>query len=509
MGRRRAVPGRRFVGDRWSEWNGRFRDDVRAFVKGDRATVKTITQRFLGSPDLYGHKHREPGASINFVTCHDGFTLNDLVCYDAKHNEANGEDGRDGTDHNISWNCGVEGPTDDPAIEALRRRQVKNLLAIDLLAVGTPMLLMGDEVRRSQGGNNNAYGHDDQTSWFDWSGVDRHADVLRFTRGLIAIRKHVAGLLDLPDDLALLDMLADASLEWSGTMIGAPDLGDDSHSIALTLGSDHGALHLILNAYWEPLDFELPRPTSTVTAGIASSTPAWTRRTTSRPPTPRRPRWTAPLSRRLALGGPAGRPSRAGWPGSKEEAMTAGAERKRMKDAGHPENGWREASPWYQWGPYLSERAWGSVREDYTASGDAWNSFPHDHARSRAYRWNEDGMAGITDVFNRLSLALSLWNGKDPILKERMFGLTEFGGQPRRGRQGVLVVPRRAAEQRLARVALPLPAGRVPVRRAGRGERRPVQARAGIRVDRHRRLRRRPLLDRRGPTTRRRPRPTS
>ena len=108
--------------------------------------------------------------------------------------------------------------------------------------------------------------------------------------------------------------------------------------------------------------------------------------------------------------------------------MTTGAERKRMKDAGHPENGWVEASPWYQWGPYLSERAWGSVREDYTAGGDAWNSFPHDHARSRAYRWNEDGMAGMTDVFNRLSLALALWNGKDPILKERMFGLTNSEG---------------------------------------------------------------------------------
>jgi len=101
-----------------------------------------------------------------------------------------------------------------------------------------------------------------------------------------------------------------------------------------------------------------------------------------------------------------------------------GAERKRMEDAGHPENGWREASPWYEWGPYLAERAWGGVREDYTASGDAWSSFPHDHARSRAYRWNEDGMAGITDVFNRLSLSLALWNGKDPILKERMFGLS-------------------------------------------------------------------------------------
>ena len=247
-----------FVGDRWSEWNGRFRDDMRAFVKGDRATVRTFSQRFLGSPDLYGHKHREPGASINFVTCHDGFTMNDVVSYDTKHNEANGEENRDGNDQNLSWNCGVEGPTTDPAIEALCRRQVRNLLAIDLLAMGTPMLLMGDEVRRSQGGNNNAYGHDDPTNWFDWSGVQRHAGIHRFTRGLIGLRRHITQVLDLPDDASLVDLLADASLDWSGTRVGAPDLGDDSHSIALTLRSDDGALHLIFNAYWEALDFDLP-----------------------------------------------------------------------------------------------------------------------------------------------------------------------------------------------------------------------------------------------------------
>ncbi len=249
-----------FVGDRWSEWNGRFRDDVRAFVKGDRGTVGPIVQRFLGSPDIYGHKHREPGASINFVTCHDGFTLNDLVSYDAKHNEANGDGNRDGSDQNLSWNCGVEGPTTDPAVEGLRRRQIKNVLAIDLLAVGTPMLLMGDEVRRSQGGNNNGYCHDDATTWFDWADVERHADIHRFTRGLIRLRKHIAAVLDLPEEAGLLDLLADASIERNGTQVGAPDLGDDSHSIALTIRSDHGALHLILNAYWDALEFDLPTP---------------------------------------------------------------------------------------------------------------------------------------------------------------------------------------------------------------------------------------------------------
>ena len=249
-----------FVGDRWVEWNGRFRDDVRSFVKGDAGMVPAITQRFLGSPDIYGHKRREPQASVNFVTCHDGFTLNDLVSYDAKHNEANGEGNRDGTDQNVSWNCGEEGPTADPEIERLRRRQVKNFLVLDLLAVGAPMLLMGDEVRRTQLGNNNAYGHDDALSWFDWAGVERHADILRFTRDLIRIRRRVATVLDVPDEAVLLDLLRDASFEWSGVRVGQPDLGPDSRSVALTLRADQGELHVIFNAYWDGLDFDLPVP---------------------------------------------------------------------------------------------------------------------------------------------------------------------------------------------------------------------------------------------------------
>ncbi len=408
-----------FVGDRWSEWNGRFRDDVRAFVKGDRGTVQAVSQRFLGSPDIYGHKNREPGASINFVTCHDGFTLNDLVSYDRKHNEANGEANRDGSDGNLSWNCGVEGPTDDPAIEALRRRQIKNLLVFDLLSLGAPMLLMGDEIRRTQGGNNNGYGLDDPTSWFDWTGLERHADILRFTQGLISIRRRIRTILDVPPEMGLLDLLKDASIEWSGIEVGKPDLGDDSHSIAMTMRSEGGAIHLIFNAWWEPLAFELPPP--------GDSRAGWRRIIDTNLVSPddlidghRRRR----ADRRLDLHGAAAvdRP-----PCRRDHSMT-GAERKRMADAGHPEEGWTEASPWYQWGPYLSERAWGGVREDYSANGDAWTSFPHDHARSRAYRWNEDGMAGISDVFNRLCLGLALWNGKDPIIKERMFGLTNSEG---------------------------------------------------------------------------------
>lgn len=140
-----------FGGDNWHEWNGRFRDDVRRFVKGDRRTVSSLASRLLGSPDIYSGRQREPEQSINFVTCHDGFTLNDLVSYDGKHNEDNGEANRDGSNDNLSWNCGVEGPTENQAIEALRSRQIKNFITLTMLAVGTPMLLMGDEMRRSKG----------------------------------------------------------------------------------------------------------------------------------------------------------------------------------------------------------------------------------------------------------------------------------------------------------------------------------------------------------------------
>jgi isoamylase len=247
-----------FVGDRWVEWNGRFRDDVRSFIKSDPGMVEALRQRVLGSPDIYGHKRREAQASVNFVTCHDGFTLNDLVSYDVKHNEANGESNRDGNDQNLSWNCGVEGPTTDPSIERLRERQIRNFLAIEMLSLGVPMLLMGDEARRSQGGNNNAYCRNDATSWFDWTATERHADLVRFTRGLIGIRRELSRLFAVPDRTQLLDLLRDAPLEWSGTDVDRPDLGESSRSIALTVRAAPGALHLIFNAYWDDLDFELP-----------------------------------------------------------------------------------------------------------------------------------------------------------------------------------------------------------------------------------------------------------
>jgi isoamylase len=249
----------RFIGDRWKEWNGHFRDDVRSFFRADNGTVTRLRDRVLASPDLFGSDRQGPEQSVNFVTCHDGFTLNDLVSYEVKHNEANGEGNRDGMDDNRSWNCGVEGPTDDPAVEALRNRQVKNFLAVTILALGTPMILMGDEVRRTQRGNNNAYCQDNETSWFDWSLLARHADVLRFVQRLTRIR------LDFDTDVAGTDMtlsqfLAEAEVEWHGVRLHEPDWSDHSHSLAVAVRAPRGTrrLFVILNGYWEPLEFELP-----------------------------------------------------------------------------------------------------------------------------------------------------------------------------------------------------------------------------------------------------------
>jgi len=248
-----------FIGDSWKEWNGRFRDDVRSFVRGEPGSVGRVADRFLGSPEIYGHKEREAEQSVNFVTCHDGFTLNDLVSYDNKHNEENRENNRDGANDNRSWNCGVEGPTDDPGVEKLRNRQVKNFLTITLLSLGVPMITMGDEVRRSQYGNNNAYCHDNKTSWFDWTLVKKHADVHRFLSLLIERRL----LRDLEAELqrqTLHQMLQAANKAWHGVKLNQPDWSDDSRSFAFgaQLPKENLLFHLIANAYWEPLDFELP-----------------------------------------------------------------------------------------------------------------------------------------------------------------------------------------------------------------------------------------------------------
>ena len=248
-----------FVGDSWQEWNGRFRDDVRRFLRGDSASVSGIATRLLGSPDLYGRDEREAEQSVNFVTCHDGFTLNDLVSYNDKHNEANGEHNTDGSNDNISWNCGAEGPTADSRIEALRNRQVKNFFAVELLAAGTPMLLMGDELRRSQDGNNNAYCHDAEVNWLDWRLLDRHADVHRFVKMLNQFRQR-RDVVTRNTGLSLNQLLERAEIRWHGIHLNQPDWGEHSHSLAFSVRSAGGRflLYAILNAYSEPLTFELP-----------------------------------------------------------------------------------------------------------------------------------------------------------------------------------------------------------------------------------------------------------
>src|SRR5262245_22990682 len=250
-----------FVGDAWQEWNGKFRDDVRRFVKSDNDSVVAFGYRCFGSPDLYARKGRGPEQSINFVTSHDGFTLNDLVSYNTKHNEENGEGGRDGSNVNLSWNCGVEGPTADPEIERLRQRQVKNFLAITLLSVGTPMLLMGDEVRRTQRGNNNAYCQDNEISWFDWTLLERHRDLHRFVKTLVGQRLVLSDMLGV-EGMSLNELLREADIQLHGVRLNALDLSSMSHSLAVTVrGTERAPLfHVMFNAYWEPLSFELPRP---------------------------------------------------------------------------------------------------------------------------------------------------------------------------------------------------------------------------------------------------------
>jgi glycogen operon protein len=248
-----------FVGDSWKEWNGRFRDDVRSFFRGDEGSVARVADRLVGSPQIYGYKEREAEESVNFVTCHDGFTLNDLVSYNVKHNEANGEGNRDGANDNRSWNCGVEGPTDDPAVENLRNRQIKNLLTCTIFSLGMPMITMGDEVRRTQRGNNNAYCQDNETSWFDWTLVPKHADVHRFVRLLIERRL----LRDVQPEYqreSLNQLLRESNKAWHGAKLNQPDWSNWSHSVAFSFGlkKEQQLLHLILNAYWEPLEFELP-----------------------------------------------------------------------------------------------------------------------------------------------------------------------------------------------------------------------------------------------------------
>jgi isoamylase len=248
-----------FVGDAWKEWNGRFRDDIRDFFRGEAGAARHVADRIVGSPQIYGHKEPEAELSVNFVTCHDGFTLNDLVTYSHKHNEANGENNQDGADDNRSWNCGVEGPTDDPIVERLRNRQIKNFLTVTMMSLGIPMITMGDEMRRTQLGNNNSYCQDNEIGWLDWTLLKEHADIHRFT-GMLAARRVLRNVEFERQRLTIESLLKNATKAWHGVKLNEPDWSDNSRSVALGAVLEREGLqfHIILNAYWEPLAFELP-----------------------------------------------------------------------------------------------------------------------------------------------------------------------------------------------------------------------------------------------------------
>jgi isoamylase len=253
----------------WREWNGKYRDSMRDFWRSHPVGIGEIADRFAGSADLYGTAGRRPTSSVNLITVHDGFTLRDLVSYDDKHNEANGEDNRDGTNDNNSWNCGAEGPTTDPAILALRTRQSRAMLTTLLLSFGVPLLLGGDEMGRTQQGNNNAYCQDNELTWFDWENADK--DLLDFTRRLIAFRREHPVF----RRRRFLKGTEAAGLQWfapAGTPMDGADWADPSAlSLAIYLdGSDDpdraedgtpladDDFIVLINAWWEPLDFALP-----------------------------------------------------------------------------------------------------------------------------------------------------------------------------------------------------------------------------------------------------------
>jgi isoamylase len=247
----------------WGEWNGRYRDTVRKFLKGDGGLVGDLATRMSGSPDLYASRGTK--ASINFITCHDGFTLHDLVTYDGKHNEANGEDNNDGGNDNASWNCGVEGPTDDPEVSRLRLQQMKNALLILLTSRGIPMLLAGDEIGRTQLGNNNAYCHDSELTWTDWSLEQTNAELLRFTRAMIALRRRHPVLRGSghPTEFDRVGC-GHPEISWHGSRAWEPDWSAESRYLAMMWcgpaldGVSPDYLYIATNAQWDNHGLELP-----------------------------------------------------------------------------------------------------------------------------------------------------------------------------------------------------------------------------------------------------------
>ncbi|AFY71689.1 glycogen debranching enzyme GlgX [Thalassoporum mexicanum PCC 7367] len=252
---------------RWAEWNGKYRDCIRKFIKGDDGMAGEMAQRIQGSPDLYAWGGRGPATSINFITCHDGFTLMDTVSYNGKHNDANGEDNRDGNNDNDSWNCGWEGPTDDSGINALRQRQIKNAVAIMIASQGVPMFLMGDEMGRTKYGNNNTYCHDNELNWLDWDLLNQNQGLFRFFKLAIAFRM-AHPVLRSRTHFRNYDYVGSgySDITWHGTQAWNADWSDSSHALAFMLCGKHAKegtvnddyIYVAMNTHWDALWFEPP-----------------------------------------------------------------------------------------------------------------------------------------------------------------------------------------------------------------------------------------------------------
>jgi glycogen operon protein len=259
-----------FPGARWAEWNGKYRDCIRGFVKGDPGLIGELAGRLTGSADLYQYRHHEPTNSVNFVCAHDGFTLYDLTAYNEKRNWANGEGSNDGIDDNVSWNCGVEGETDDPWINDLRKRQVKNFAVTHMLSMGVPMIVAGDEFMRSQGGNNNTYCHDNEINWFDWENIASNdsQEMIRFWSELIQKRKRYIDHFKGKYFTGATNKYGLADVSWHGTKLNSPGWDDSqARCLAMTLGDTDANgdqtlnIHVMFNMYWEALEFEIPHVT--------------------------------------------------------------------------------------------------------------------------------------------------------------------------------------------------------------------------------------------------------
>ena len=257
-----------FPGARWAEWNGKYRDCIRRFIKGDAGIISEVASRITGSADLYQWHHHEPVNSVNFVTAHDGFTLYDLTAYNEKHNWANGEGNNDGIDENLSWNCGVEGETDDQWINDMRTRQVKNFATIHMLSMGVPMIVGGDEYMRSQGGNNNTYCHDNEINWYNWDQIasKESQEMIRFWSLLIGKRKmyidHFRGRYFTGES----NKFGLSDISWHGTQLNNPGWDNsEARCLAMTLGDTAADtdqthnVHVMFNMFWDAVEFEIPQ----------------------------------------------------------------------------------------------------------------------------------------------------------------------------------------------------------------------------------------------------------